>query len=163
MSGEKYPFLEIGKDEEYLLFSTSLQEQARIGHLRGDFGCGTEFWTTWWDQHEEFKSQDFKDELDDLVNTLRKDGPLKDLSTMQRFCWDHPQARMSPEASSRSYAFRIDTERHRYYLRFIPERGDYNFYILCYRTEEFEKDAPHPSIDRHGNAEKKKRRSGGER
>jgi len=43
MSGEKYPFLEIEKDEEYLLFSTSLQEQARIGYLRGDFGRGTEF------------------------------------------------------------------------------------------------------------------------
>ncbi len=52
MSGEKYPFLEIEKDEEYLLFSSPLQEQARIGYLRGDFGCGTEFWTTWWDQHQ---------------------------------------------------------------------------------------------------------------
>ncbi len=30
MSGEKYPFLEIEKDEEHLLFSTPLQEQARI-------------------------------------------------------------------------------------------------------------------------------------
>ncbi len=163
MSGKKYLLLEIERDEEYLLFSTPLQEQARIGHLRGDFGCGTEFWTTWWGRHDELKGQDFKDELDDLVNTLRKDGPLKDLSTMQRFCWDHPQARMSPEASSRSYAFRVDTAQHCYYLRCIPERGDYNFYLLCYRTEEFEKDAPHPSLNRHGNAEKKKRRNGGER
>ncbi len=59
MSGKKYLLLEIERDEEYLLYSTPLQEQARIGHLRGDFGCGTEFWSTWWDQHEELKSQDF--------------------------------------------------------------------------------------------------------
>ncbi len=163
MSGEKYPFLEIGGDEENMLFSTTLQDQARIGHLRGDFGRGTEFWTTWWDRHEELKGQDFKDELDDLVNTLRKDGPLKDLSAMQKFCWNHPQARMSPEADSRCYAFRVDTDRCRFYLRCIPERGDYNFYLYCYRTEEFERDAPHPSFDRHGNAEKKRHRNGGER
>ncbi len=163
MSGEKYPFIEIERDEEYLLFSTPLQEQARIGHLRGDFGCGTEFWTTWWDQNTELKIQEFRDELNDLVDTLREKGPLKDLSAMQKFCWDHPQARMSPETDSRSYAFRVDTEQHRYYLRCIPERGDYNFYIYCYRTEEFEKDAPHSSLDRHGNAEKKKHRNGGER
>ncbi len=163
MSGEKYPFLEIGRDEEDLLFSTPLQEQARIGHLRGDFGRGTEFWTTWWDQNTELKIQEFRDELNDLVDTLREKGPLKDLSAMQKFSWGHPQARMSPKADSRSYAFRVDTEQHRYYLRFTPERGDYNFYIYCYRTEEFEKDAPYSSLDRHGNAEKKKRRSGGER
>lgn len=101
--------------------------------------------------------------MDDLVNTLRKNGPLKNLSAMQKFCWNHPQARTSPEASSRFYAFRVDTEWHRYYLRFIPERGDYNFYIYCYRTEEFEKDVPHPPLDRHRNAENKKHRNGGER
>ncbi len=157
MSGEKYPFLEIGKDEENLLFSMPLQEQARIGHLRGDFGCGSEFWTTWWDQNTELKGQDFKNELDDMVNTLRKDGPLKDLYTMQTFCWDHPQSRMSPEAGSRYYAFRIDTEQHRYYLRFIPERGDYNFYIYCYRTEGFEKELPALPHKKH------KKQRGGER
>lgn len=42
MSGDKYPFFEIEKDEEYLLFSMPLQEQARLGCLRGDFGRGTE-------------------------------------------------------------------------------------------------------------------------
>jgi len=149
MSGEKYPLLGIRADEENMLFSTTLQDQARIGHLRGDFGRGTEFWTTWWDRHEELKNQDFKDELDDLVNTLRKDGPLKDLSAMQKFCWDHPQARMSSEADSRCYAFRVDTDRRRFYLRFLPSRGDYNFYIYCYQSDKLEKERPAPPPPSH--------------
>jgi len=163
MSDEKYPLLEIGKEEENLLFSTPLQEQARIGFLRGDFGRGAEFWTTWWDQSTELKGQEFRDELNDLVDTLREKGPLRNLFTMRRFCWDHPQAQMSPEAGSRYYAFRIDTNLHRYYLRLIPERDDYNFYIYCYRVDKLEKDISQPPFARHGKERNKKHRNRGER
>ena len=142
MSDKKYSFLEIERDEEQLAFSTGGQEQACVGHLRGDFGSGTEFWTTWWEHQEELKSQDFKDELDSLVNTLREDGPLKDLRSMERFCREHPQARMSPESGSDDYCFRIDTARRCYYLRLLPRRGDYNFYIYCYQTDKLERAAP---------------------
>ncbi len=146
MSAEKFPFLDVNEGEEEMLFTTALQDQARIGHLRGDFGRGTEFWTTWWDRHTELKGQEFKDELDDLVNTLRKKGPLKNLSAMQKFCQEHPQAQMSARAGSHYYAFRINTKQHRYYLRFFPEKTDYNFYIFCYRTDKFEKDLPVPDF-----------------
>ena len=142
MNADKYPVLETGRDEECLAFSTTPQEQACIGHLRGDFGRGAEFWTTWWEHQDNLKSQGFKDELDDLVNTLRKDGPLKDLPSMECFCREHPQARMSPESGSDYYGFRVDTARRRYYLRFLPRRGDYNFYIYCYQTDKLERAEP---------------------
>ena len=145
MSDERYPLLEATTDEEPLSFSSGVEEQACIGHLRGDFGSGTEFWTTWWDHQEALKDQAFKDELDTVVNALRKDGPLKDLGSMERFCRSHPQARMSPKAGAYYYGFRVDTAKHRYYLRFLPLRNNYNFYIYCYQTDKLERAADLPS------------------
>ena len=139
MSDEKYPLLEIGEDEESMFFSFNVQEQACIGHLRGDFGRGDNFWTTWWDQHGDLKDQGFKDELDDVVNTLRENGPLKDLPAMQQFCREHSQAQMSPRSGTKYYGLRVDTVQHRYYLRFCPMQGNYNFYIFCYKTALLEK------------------------
>ena len=104
-----YPIFETGRDEENLFFSTATEEQACVGHLRGDFGSGTEFWTTWWDHHEELKDQPFRDELDAVVNALRKDGPLKDLRSMEDFCRKRPRSRMSPASGSDYYGFRVDT------------------------------------------------------
>ena len=127
-----------------LSFSGSDEEQACIGHLRGDFAQGTEFWTTWWDHQEELVDQDFKDELDSVVNALRKNGPLKNLSAMQSFCWKHKQAQMSPESGKDYYGFRVDTPKRRYYLRFLPLRGNYNFYIYCYQTDKLERAAELP-------------------
>ena len=98
MSAEAYPLQGLDKDEELLTFSGYAEEQACIGHLRGDFAQGTEFWTTWWVHQEELVDPDFKDELDSVVNALWKDGPLKNLSAMQSFCWKHKQAQMSPES-----------------------------------------------------------------
>ena len=144
MTAEAYPLQEIGEDEELLSFSSTSQEQACIGHLRGDFGRGTEFWTTWWDHHEELNGQEFKGELDHLVNSLRESGPLKDLRSMERFCREHAQARMSPKAGTEYYGFRVDTPQRRYYLRFLPLRGNYNFYIYCYQTDKFERAAELP-------------------
>lgn len=145
MSDERYPLLEAATDEEPLSFSSGVEEQACIGHLRGDFGSGTEFWTTWWDHQEALKDQAFKDELDNVVNALRKDGPLKDLSGMERFCRGHPRARMSPASGTYYYGFRVDTAKHRYYLRFLPLRNNYNFYIYCYQTDKLERAAELPS------------------
>lgn len=144
MSDEAYPLQGIDRNEELLSFSGSAEEQACIGHLRGDFGSGTEFWTTWWDHNEELKGQEFKDELDAVVNALWKDGPLKNLSSMERYCWSHAQARMSPASGTNYYGFRVDTEKHRYYLRFLPQRGNYNFYIYCYQTDKLERAAELP-------------------
>lgn len=127
-----------------LSFSGSDEEQACIGHLRGDFAQGTEFWTTWWDHQEELKDQDFMNELDSVVNALRKDGPLKNLSAMQGFCWKHKQAQMSPESGKDYYGFRVDTPRRRYYMRFLPLRGNYNFYIYCHQTDKLERAAELP-------------------
>lgn len=134
---DKYSFVAATADEVHLLFANSTQDQALIGHLRGDFGRGHEFWTTWWEQNKDLKTDAFSTELDDLVNTLREDGPLADFDAMAAFCYDHPEPKLCLQGGRDMYGFRFDTQEHRYYLKCIPQSEDYNFYPLCYRTELF--------------------------
>ncbi len=59
-----------------------------IGHLRGDFGGGQEFYTSWFDHRSEYKTDEFKSEFDEVVNTLReKGGLLCTRDSMTRFCY----------------------------------------------------------------------------
>ena len=63
-----------------------------IGHLRGDFGGGQEFFSSWFDHRREYKTDEFKAELDEVVNTLReKDGLLCTRDSMTRFCYQNPE------------------------------------------------------------------------
>lgn len=142
MTGERFHFLETGEADAGLLFLSKQQDQVRIGCLRGDFGRGDEFHTSWIARHTDLKTPEFRGELDDLVNTLRENGPLKDLASMRAFCAGRPQAKMSEARGF--YAFRIDTDRHRYYLRFFPNKGDNQFYIFCYRTDQLVAGRPEP-------------------
>lgn len=134
---DKYPCIATTKQELHLFFANSTQDQALVGHLRGDFGRGKEFWTTWWEKNDELKTDQFKTELDELVNTLCKDGPLTNFDTMSAFCRSHPEARLCLQDGREVWGFRVDTPGHRYYLRCIPHRGDYHFYLLCYQSDLF--------------------------
>ena len=64
--------------------SPQIQGQTgNIGYLRGDFGSnGNWFYTTWFDTRSQWKSDEFKQDLDDVINALRSHnyGLLRDLS-----------------------------------------------------------------------------------
>ena len=65
------------------------KELGVVGHVRIDFGRGGRegFYHTWWPRGpEELNTQEFRDELDKVVNDLRK-GVLKDLPSMRRYCY----------------------------------------------------------------------------
>ena len=103
-----------------------------IGHLRGDFGCGQEFYTSWFDHRREYKTDEFKAELDEVVNTLReKDGPLCTRGSMTRFCYQNPEAEFEGNYCA-EYGFKVQTPQHTYMLRCNPNYGDYNFYLYAY-------------------------------
>ncbi len=126
-----------GREEQMLCFTQRDQdiEQACIGHLRGDFGSGgTGFFTSWWPHNNELKTDAFKCELDELVTGLRQNGLLADRATMQAHCCRHTQALIKTQ-SRQELAFRADTEQHTYFLRCIPGKGDYNFYLYCYNRD----------------------------
>ena len=143
MSDEKYPFFDVPEDDISPLFTTKLQEQARVGCLRGVFDSGDGLSTSWLKGEETLEAPAFGDELRDLLETLRRDGPLKNLQFLRQFCHEHPQARMPGRQTF--YAFRIDTSRYRYYLRLFPQKG--KFYLLCYQADHFREGRPEPDFN----------------
>ena len=103
-----------------------------IGHVRIDFGRGGKgFYHTWWPRGpEELNTQEFRDELDKVVNDLRK-GVLKDLSSMRRYCYGSDGA-IKGGTCCQNYGFTLETERYLYRLRCNPIEGDYQAYLSCF-------------------------------
>lgn len=125
----------VSPEETNLLYSKPGKDQEPncIGHLRGDFGRGgKEFWHTWFEHQSDLKTPEFKAEFDALINYLRKLGLLKDRYSMAQYCHKHREARLRNAGYSEVYGFRVNTAKHRYYVRCFPSFGDYNFYVYCY-------------------------------
>lgn len=146
-------------EEHALFFSDEKQDKASgcVGHLRGDFGSGTEFYTTWWPhQNDTLNTPDFKKDIDRVVNWLRKDyAPLKDLSVMRGFCARYGSQSEIPGAMTPSHGFRIETKQFQYMLRCAPQKGDYNFYLYCYAKAAREQE--HAIASKQPKQKKKKR------
>ena len=132
----KYELRPASQEEAGLFYAMSGEDDEQhgtIGHVRADFGHrGMEFWTTWHPRGpEELNTQEFKDEIDDLVNTLRKNGPLKDFKAMTRYCKEHG-GEIEGGICTQNYGYIIETENYRYALRFNPQQGDYNVYLTAF-------------------------------
>ncbi len=121
--------------ERMYSYSQSSQIEAQtgcIGHLRGDFGAGQEFFTSWFEHRGEYKTDEFKAEFDEVVNSLReKDGLLFSRDSMTRYCRQRPEAEMVGNYCT-EYGFKLKTDQHTYMLRCNPNYGDYNFYLYAY-------------------------------
>ena len=71
-----------------------------IGHLRADMDSnGKGFFSTFFDFRADLKTEDFKAELDEVINALRFDenygGALKDRSALAAYCWRTPESSFS--------------------------------------------------------------------
>lgn len=122
--------------EEAGLFYSQMKETedaalGTVGHVRMDFGSsGKGFYHTWWPHNDDqFNTKEFKGELQEVVDALRADGPLKDLASMRSYCY-----RNGGELTEdgRCYGYVVDTEHYRYCLRCTPSPGDYQGYLYCY-------------------------------
>lgn len=112
-------------------------DSACVGHLRGDFGTlGKRFYTSWFSHNNALKTQTVVTQLDDVVNALRKEGILTDRSSMQHVLARNPQAVIQTQYRPES-AFRAETEQTLFFLRCIPQKGDYNFYLYVYDKAQF--------------------------
>ena len=158
MSDEKYPFFDVPEGDVSPLFTTKLQEAARVGCLRSVFDSSG-IATDWIKGNESLRSPAFEAELRDLFETLQRSGPLKDAQVMRQFCLEHPQARMPGRQTF--YAFRIDTQRYRYYLRLFPQKR--KFHIFCYQADQIRKDLPKPDFNYAFRKRAKKKKNRGER
>ena len=80
--------------ERMYSYSQSAQIESQtgcIGHLRGDLdSSGDAFISTWTDHRGDLKSKEFKDEFDEVINTLRFDkqygNALNDRRSRSVFC-----------------------------------------------------------------------------
>ena len=128
-----------------LYFSRSEEQDKAVGcvgHLRGDFGSGKQFYTTWWPhQADRFNTPEFKTDIDRTVNWLREqpEAPLRDFDTMKRCCNRYERTCTIKQAMFPSYGFMVKTKQYVYMLRCTPIKGDYQFYIYCYQRKPFEK------------------------
>lgn len=108
------------------------EELGAIGHVRIDFGSSRKaFHHSWWPRGPEgLNTQEFRDELDKVVNDLRK-GVLKDLSSMRRYCYGSEGA-IDGGSCCQNYGFTLETGRYLYRLRCNPIEGDYQAYLTCF-------------------------------
>lgn len=111
-----------------------------VGHLRGDFGSGKQFFTTWWPhQGDQLNTPAFKADIDRAVNWLREqpDSPLHDFDTMKRFCGRFERSCAIKGAMLPSYAFMAKTKQYVYMIRCTPVKGDYQHLVvdssLCFQ------------------------------
>lgn len=126
------------------LYSYSQSQQitmqtGAIGYLRGDFdSSGNEFHSTWFDEVESRKTDEFKVEFQEVIDALRFDeqygGLIASRSAMQKYGRNQPDSAFEGNYTT-EYGFRIDTNQFAYLLRCIPVKGDYNFYCWCFEAK----------------------------
>lgn len=108
-----------------------------IGRLRSDFGRdGEEFWSTWEDTRGDLKTDEFKGEFDNVINSLRMavdETPLYDRRTMAKLLRQHESAKLPGDGEW--HGFRADTDNFSYFFRMQTHPGDYNFYCYCYKRD----------------------------
>ncbi len=103
-----------------------------IGYLRADMDTdGNGFFSTWNGFRDDLKTDEFKAELDDVINSLREEGDiLHSRNDLAKYCRTTPQSKMKGQDGY--YGVRVDTDKYSYLLRLNPNRGEYNLYCYCY-------------------------------
>lgn len=129
------------KEDKYT-FSNSMQISMQcglIGHLRADMDTdGNGFFSSWEDYRKELKTDEFKDEFDKVINSLREEGDiLYNRKALAKYCYSSPQAKMNNEQDY--YGVRVDTEKYAYLCRLNPKKGEYNLYCYCYIKDWLDK------------------------
>ena len=129
------------KEDKYT-FSNSMQISMQcglIGHLRADMDSdGNGFFSSWEDYRKDLKTDEFKDEFDKVINSLREEGDiLYNRKALAKYCYSSPQAKMNNEQDY--YGVRVDTQKYAYLCRLNPNKGEYNLYCYCYIKDWLDK------------------------
>ena len=121
--------------EQMYSYSQSQQismQTGLIGYLRADMDSnGKGFFSSWNSFRDSLKSEDFKQEFDEVLNELREDGNLlHDRNTLARCCYRTPDSSFHNDRNE--YGSRADTDHYSYLMRLNPNKGEYNVYCYCY-------------------------------
>ena len=112
-----------------------------IGHLRADMDTnGKGFFSNFFDFRKNLKSDDFRADLQELIDELRSGKGeydfLKDRDRLRAYCRKHPECDLG---DGREFGLRVDTPHYSYMLRLNPNRGEYNLYCFCYVRQWLER------------------------
>lgn len=136
---EKYTLENITQEEFEFMFAPQQKDTERgcIGYLRADFDTGKSFYSTWNDESQNLKTDEFKQEFDEVINYFRQTSAtplLKSRSDMYNMCYTlKPTAyKGDPEIKG----FKVITDKHTYYLKCKPRLGDYDLYCYCYHSQQ---------------------------
>ena len=109
-------------DEQKYTYRQSTQIEGQtgsIGYLRGDFGSGKEFFSSWFDHRRDLKTDKFKSELDEVINALRSEeyGLLKSRTDMTQYAAKYPDSAFQGNYAT-EYGFRADTEKYSFLMAY---------------------------------------------
>ena len=131
------------REEAGLFYSDDQADRAlgTVGHVRMDFGSsGRGFYHTWWPHNgDHFNTPEFKEALQQFVDAMRADGPLRDLPSMDRFCRQNGGVITE---DGRSYGYLAEVGNYRFCLRCTPCPGEYQCYLYCYDLRRQTLDRP---------------------
>lgn len=120
----------VNEEEIPLLYSSDDVADIKnkcVGHLRGYFSDRT-YWHTWFPHQNQFRGEDFKDDLEFLMTSLRK-SILENFHNLSTFCRGYDTL----SDDNMCYGFKYESEIYKYYIRFLPTMGEYNVYVYCYK------------------------------
>ena len=131
------PMTETERMYSYTQSKQIMSQTGCIGHLRAYLdNLEKGFYSSWDDHRGDLKTDAFKAEFDEVINTLRFDeqynGMLENRTGLEKFCYARPESAFDNE---REFGFRADTEKFSYMLRLNPNKGEYNIYCYCYRRD----------------------------
>lgn len=134
----EYEMRAMTEEEDKYTFAQSSQicgQTGLIGYLRADMDSdGNGFFSNWFDRRKDLKTDEFKTELDEVINSLREEGDiLHNRGALAVYCRNTPQTRMKTEQEY--YGVRVDTDKYAYLMRLNPNKGEYNLYCYCYRRD----------------------------
>ena len=139
MKQEHFTLRPASREEAGHFYSDEGQDEVlgTVGHLRMDFGSGGKrFHHTWWPHNgDRFNTPEFKEVLQQFVEAMRKDGPLKDLSSMSKYCRENGGTITEDD---RVHGYIAETEHYRFCLRCNPRPGDYQGYLYIYDLRQQE-------------------------
>lgn len=141
---EKAPFaLEDIEQSEFSYMYKALDEnedRGCIGYLRADFDTGEAFFSTWFKENDTYKTPEFVKEFDDVINYFRNTSStplLKSRNDMYNVLYKLKPTEL--DFDNEVKGLKVQTDKHTYYLRCNPRKGEYNLYAYCYNTAVLEK------------------------
>lgn len=120
-----------------------------IGYLRAELDYnGSAFLSHWEGFDDRLKTDQFKEEFDEVLNDLRSDdcGLLKNRRGMAEWGHQNPDSSFKGNFAT-EYGFRVDTEKYAYLMRCIPQQGDYNLYCYCFVRDRLNRQIEHAKED----------------